>query len=176
MEIPFPHLAIGFGAADLDDLLMQFHQMAPWLQPTAVGETERDGRTLRTISLTSTSDTLTLFVVLTNAPGGSVAYGLSVDYSDAIGKLSKIAYSRTLPAGYQFNLGELTNTGTQVRNFSAGTLGVPVGGISFVVGTITFDKNAFSPGTFVITTVIVASDDILGGISVDERRERTRLR
>ena len=36
MDIPFPHLALAFGDPDITNLCMQFHQMAPWVQPTAV--------------------------------------------------------------------------------------------------------------------------------------------
>ena len=62
MEIPFPHLAIFLGSDDLDDLLMQFHQMAPWLQPTGVGEAARDQRMLRSIMLTSDFSALRILV------------------------------------------------------------------------------------------------------------------
>ena len=115
----------------------------------------------------SSSDTVTLYVVVTNPPGGSIGYGVSVDYSGALGKLSKIGYSRTLPAGYFFNLGVLTNTGTQVRNMSAAAFAAQPGGVSFVVGTITFHKGPFTVGTFVISPVIVSTDDFLdagGGV------------
>ena len=60
VDIPFPHLAMAFGESDIEDVYMQFHQMAPWIQPTAVGELERDGRTLKTIVMTSDFDELTL--------------------------------------------------------------------------------------------------------------------
>ena len=60
VDIPFPHLAMAFGETDIEDVYMQFHQMAPWIQPTAVGELERDGRTLKTIVMTSDFDELTI--------------------------------------------------------------------------------------------------------------------
>jgi thiol-disulfide isomerase/thioredoxin len=53
LDIPFPHLAIAFGEDDIGDLCMQFHQMAPWVQPTAVGTVTRDGRTLGELRMTS---------------------------------------------------------------------------------------------------------------------------
>jgi thiol-disulfide isomerase/thioredoxin len=56
VDIPFPHLAIAFGEDDIGDLCMQFHQMAPWVQPTAVDTVTRDERTLGRIRMTSDFD------------------------------------------------------------------------------------------------------------------------
>jgi thiol-disulfide isomerase/thioredoxin len=53
IEIPFPHLAIAFGEPDIGDLCMQLHQMAPWLQPTAVDTVTTDDRLLGRLMLTS---------------------------------------------------------------------------------------------------------------------------
>ena len=61
-EIPFPHMAIAFGERDREDLLMQFHQMAPWIQPTGLGEVVKDGRTFREILLTSDFDRMSILV------------------------------------------------------------------------------------------------------------------
>jgi thiol-disulfide isomerase/thioredoxin len=54
--VPFPHLAIAFGEEDIAEVCMQFHQAAPWVQPTGVDTVTRDGRTLRRIRLTSDFD------------------------------------------------------------------------------------------------------------------------
>jgi thiol-disulfide isomerase/thioredoxin len=93
MEVPFPHLAIAFGEERTDDLLMQFHQMAPWIQPTGVGQTVKDDRTLRTISLTSDFSDLSILVdpksklmdsVVLNITGGSfVQPGATLRYRHA---------------------------------------------------------------------------------------------
>ncbi|MHC4967808.1 MAG: TlpA family protein disulfide reductase [Planctomycetota bacterium] len=56
VDIPFPHLALAFGEDDIGDLCMQFHQMAPWVQPTAAGTVTRDGRTLGQLRMTSDFD------------------------------------------------------------------------------------------------------------------------
>jgi thiol-disulfide isomerase/thioredoxin len=56
VDIPFPHLAIAFGEDAIGDLCMQFHQMAPWVQPTAVDTATTDGRTLGRIRMTSDFD------------------------------------------------------------------------------------------------------------------------
>jgi thiol-disulfide isomerase/thioredoxin len=56
IEIPFPHLAIAFGEPDIGDLCMQFHQTAPWVQPTAVDTVTMDDRLLGRLKLTSDYD------------------------------------------------------------------------------------------------------------------------
>ncbi len=91
VDIPFPHLAMAFGETDIEDVYMQFHQMAPWIQPTAVGELERDGRTLKTIVMTSDFDELTIAydpdsmlidsVVLVVTGGSLVQPGAELTYS-----------------------------------------------------------------------------------------------
>ena len=60
VDIPFPHLAITLGEDEIDGLCMQFHQMAPWIQPTAVDTVTRDEKTLGRIRMTSDFDDLTL--------------------------------------------------------------------------------------------------------------------
>jgi len=60
VDLPFPHLALAFGEPQIEDVVMQFHQAAPWIQPTSVGRVERDGRTLNRIGMTSDFDDLTI--------------------------------------------------------------------------------------------------------------------
>jgi thiol-disulfide isomerase/thioredoxin len=60
VDIPFPHLAIAFGEKDIGELCMQFHQMAPWVQPTAVDTVEKEGKTLGRIRMTSDFDDMTV--------------------------------------------------------------------------------------------------------------------
>ncbi len=91
VAIPFPHLAMAFGETDIEDVYMQFHQMAPWIRPTAEGELERDGRTLKTIVMTSDFDELTIAydpetmlidtVVLVITAGTLVQPGAALTYS-----------------------------------------------------------------------------------------------
>jgi thiol-disulfide isomerase/thioredoxin len=59
-QIPFPELAIFLGEKEIADLCMQFHQMAPWIQPTGSGTVERDGRTFGSITLSSDWENLVL--------------------------------------------------------------------------------------------------------------------
>jgi len=105
VDIPFPHLAMAFGESDIEDVYMQFHQMAPWIQPTAVGELERDGRTLKTIIMTSDFDELTIAydpgtmlidsVVLTITGGSLVQPGAELTYRH---EFEYETYSEPLPA------------------------------------------------------------------------------
>ncbi|MHC4415436.1 MAG: TlpA family protein disulfide reductase [Planctomycetota bacterium] len=62
LSIPFPHLAVAFGEDDIESLCMQFHQMAPWARPTAVGTVTKEGKTLRQIRLTSDFDDMTVLI------------------------------------------------------------------------------------------------------------------
>ncbi len=59
-QIPFPELAIFLGEKDIGDLCMQFHQMAPWIQPTATGTVEREGRTLGQLTMSSDIENLVI--------------------------------------------------------------------------------------------------------------------
>jgi len=53
IDLPFPHLAIAFGEAGMDDLYMQFHSKAPWIVPTGVRQDMRDDVTVDIIEMTS---------------------------------------------------------------------------------------------------------------------------
>jgi thiol-disulfide isomerase/thioredoxin len=59
LDIPFPHLAMAWGEEEIEFLCMQFHQKAPWVQPTAVEDVVTgDGRNRRRIMLTSDYSTM----------------------------------------------------------------------------------------------------------------------
>ena len=62
LDIPFPHLALAFGEQDMESLWMQFHQKAPWIQPTGVTTVTKEDRTLRQIKMTSDFDDMTITV------------------------------------------------------------------------------------------------------------------
>ena len=53
IDIPYPHLALAFGADDVRELCMQFHPKAAWVVPTSVDDREIDGVAKRIITLTS---------------------------------------------------------------------------------------------------------------------------
>jgi hypothetical protein len=64
LDLPFPHLAIAFGEAEVDEFFcMQLHPKAPWARPTSVGEvTTDDGAVLRRIRMTSDHATVDIAV------------------------------------------------------------------------------------------------------------------
>ena len=61
-DMPFVTLAIGFGEPAAEDVVMQFHQMAPWIQPTKVNTEELEGKTLQHIALTSDNATVDVYI------------------------------------------------------------------------------------------------------------------
>jgi thiol-disulfide isomerase/thioredoxin len=61
-DMPFMMLAIGFGEPAAEDVVMQLHQMTPWIQPTKVGTEIVDGKSLQHIALTSDNATVDLYV------------------------------------------------------------------------------------------------------------------
>ncbi len=62
MDMPFPELAIMLGEDSIEDVVMQFHPKAPWLQPTAVAIEQKDGADVEHITLTSDFTRLDLFL------------------------------------------------------------------------------------------------------------------
>jgi len=116
----------------------------------------------------ASSASITLDVVLTAGAGGSNGGGVTVDYSAAGSKLSVVSFESS-PSDSIFTiiLGSTTDTGTQIRNINGAALPPYVGsglaaGASYLLGSVTFHKGA-GAGTFVITTVITATDDLLNG-------------
>jgi thiol-disulfide isomerase/thioredoxin len=105
MDIPFPHLAIAFGEDDVGDLCMQFHQMAPWVQPTAVDTVTRDERTLGRIRLTSDFDDMQVLydpdtllietIELKVTSGDLVQEGATLSYKH---RFKYVTHEKPLPA------------------------------------------------------------------------------
>jgi thiol-disulfide isomerase/thioredoxin len=91
IDLPFPELAIAFGEDGIDDLCMQFHPKAPWDKPTAVKDETVDGKTTRTITMSSEFDTMVITVdpdtklmksvVLTIKAGDQVQEGATLTYA-----------------------------------------------------------------------------------------------
>ncbi len=50
-DLPFPELAIMLGFDDTEDILMQFHQKEPFLQPTAVAIEQINGKEVKRLTL-----------------------------------------------------------------------------------------------------------------------------
>ena len=113
-----------------------------------------------TTSIASTSSIIILQVILTAGPNGSTGAVVSVDYSDALGKLVVFAFAST-PGG-QLPLAVETpiNTGLQIENinsfssppsFGTGLLADQSPGQSHQLGTVTFHTDVLVIGTLDIT-------------------------
>jgi hypothetical protein len=137
--------------------------------------TKRDcpqlGTTLTSVAVT---DNITLAVILTAGPGGSVGGALSVDYSDAIPELGVIGFqslTTAMPASYlPLSLGTTFDSGTFVGNITAGAvpwfgqgIGLPVGQSAYL-GTVSFHKDQLINGTSeIFPNADNAGDGILDG-------------
>ncbi len=62
MDLPFPELALMLGEESVEDVVMQFHPKAPWIQPTAVEMIENDGKSMQKLTLASEHDRLELLI------------------------------------------------------------------------------------------------------------------
>ena len=113
-----------------------------------------------TISNVNTSSAITLQVILTAGPAGSMGAGVSVDYSAALAKLTVLGYASTpseeldspLPLAFTTPF----NTGSRIKNINSvafPAIGVGTGlaaGQSHQLGTVTFHKAFFISGIFEI--------------------------
>lgn len=80
----------------------------------------RDGTT-DTLCGVPASSQLTLHVVLTAGPNGPMGAGISVDYSDAIGKAELIDFSSSPPDSvFGVNLGYTVDSNSTVHNINGG--------------------------------------------------------
>ena len=126
------------------------------------------------IAIAEGSD-ITLAVVLTAGPNGSVGGGVSVDYSDGLPKVSVNTFAQfitsiTLPSF----LGTTTDTGTFIDNINSAAstfnntgLGL-ASGQSAYLGTITFRKDVLINGTSdFIVGLEGPTDGILDGAAGD---------
>ncbi len=114
-----------------------------------------------TISSVALADDITLGVVLTAGPNGSMGGGVSVNYADALPKLDVVSFqsfTTTLPLPYlPLNLGSTSDRPPYIDNVNAAAvppLGLGIGlppGASAYLGTVTFRKAAEVAGTFEIS-------------------------
>jgi hypothetical protein len=115
------------------------------------------------------SSQITLHVVLTAGPSGSMGGGISVDYSDSIGKAELVDFSSSPPDSvFGLNLGQTTDSGSMVRNINGACfppleIGECLGaGESYLLGTLTFHKTVGAGGFEIIPLVDrTGSDDVL---------------
>jgi len=103
------------------------------------------------------SDNITLGVILTAGPNGSVGGGVSVNYGDALPKLGVVGFqslTTTLPLAYlPVNLGTTTDRSPYIDNINAAAappVGVGIGlppGASAYLGTVTFHEDVLISGS-----------------------------
>src|SRR5262249_21733876 len=62
VDIPFPELAIMLGEDDVDNVVMQLHSKAPWIQPTGVKSVDQNGASLEEIDFSSDFEQLKMIV------------------------------------------------------------------------------------------------------------------
>ncbi len=110
-----------------------------------------------TISGLAVTDSITLGVILTAGPGGSIGGGVSVNYGDALPKVGVTGFqslSTTKPFVYlPLQVGSTTNISPYIDNINAAAappLGNGIGlppGVTAYLGTVTFHKDVLINGT-----------------------------
>jgi len=150
-----------------------------------LGATIGDVTTGATTNVVTTSDSITLAVILTAGPLGSIGGGVSVDHQEMtaaqVGVTGFQSMTTTVPMFYlPSNVGFTTDDGGLILNInSAGGLilninsaaapsfGVGIGlpsGASAYLGTVTFHKDVNTNGTFETAVgTFGGTDDILDG-------------
>jgi len=110
-----------------------------------------------TLTDPAVTDEITLAVILTAGANDSLGAALSVDYSDALPKLSVTTFqslSTTVPFFYlPLVLGTTFDSGTYIGNVTAGAapaitqgIGLPAGATAYL-GTVSFHKDQIINGT-----------------------------
>lgn len=126
-----------------------------------------------TMSNVAVSDNITLLVLLTAGPGGSIGAGVSVDYTPmqiglTVDRFRRFNTKPTLPSA----LGSISDQPPFIDNINAAAspatgagIGLPAGGSAYL-GTISWIKNLVVNGTFEIkvgTNGPGGTDDVLDG-------------
>ena len=127
-----------------------------------------------TLSSVNVTDNITLAVILTAGPAGSIAADLSIDYSDALPKLSVAGFqsmTTTVPMYYlPLALTTPTDSGTYIANLGSASaptiangIGLPAG-VSAYLGTVSFHKDQIINGTSeIFPNVDNPGNDVLDG-------------
>ncbi len=113
-----------------------------------------------TISSVFVTDNITLGVILTAGPNGSIGAGVSVNYGDAIPKLGVVDFrslATTQPFVYlPLQIGATTDRSPYIDNINAAAapplgngIGLPPGASAYL-GTVTFHKDIVVNGSFEI--------------------------
>jgi len=129
-----------------------------------------------TISSVAATDSLTLGVILTAGPNGTIGGGVSVDYNDAIPKLSVTGFQSLVTTKPQFflpgSIGTTSDTMGFIDNINAACcgplagIGLPAGGTAYL-GTVTFHKDQLQNGTFEIAVGVNGPGNTDGLLSLD---------
>ena len=122
-----------------------------------------------TISGLAISDSITLDIVITAGPLGSNGGSVSIDYSAVVGTLSVTGYSNTLDGFWAFSPGGLpTDPGDDIiHRVNAGSICGAIGSCladteSARIGTVTFQVDALTAGTFEILVGLFDGTDGIG--------------
>ena len=126
------------------------------------------------ISAVATSSAITLQVILTAGPNGSIGAGVGVDYSAALGTLSVLGFASTPSEGADsplpLSFSRTTDTGSRVETINSLALSPPFfgtglsAGQSHQLGTVTFHKAFFISGIFEIQSDVDSPiDGVLDG-------------
>ncbi|MCI0631445.1 MAG: TlpA family protein disulfide reductase [Phycisphaerales bacterium] len=62
VDMPFPELAIELGEESIDEVLMQLHPRAPYVQPTSVALEEKEGKQVQRLKLASEHETIDMVI------------------------------------------------------------------------------------------------------------------
>jgi hypothetical protein len=131
-----------------------------------------------TLSSVAVTDNITLAVILTAGPNGTLGGGVSVDYSDAIPVLSVSGFramTTTVPSFHlPLQFGSASDTGVVIGNINAAAapilnlgIGLPAGNTAYL-GTVSFHKDTLVNGTFEIAVDTGGKDDgVLDGLGTD---------
>jgi hypothetical protein len=131
-----------------------------------------------TISSVGTTDDITLAVILTAGPLGSIGGSVSVDYSDAQPKLGVTTFqsmTTTVPSAWlPLFLGETTDLGGAIDGINAGAapsvgagIGLPPGQTAYL-GTVSFHKDVLVNGTHdIILGAFGTKDGVADGVGND---------
>ncbi len=114
-----------------------------------------------------TSSNITLNVVLTAGPLGSLGGGMSIDYTALVGDFSVVSFQSFQGGLLPFPLGSTTDSGTQINNFNASSFGPGLAaGASYLLGSVVFHATTGAPGSFQVTSgAFVGTDAVLDGFA-----------
>lgn len=112
-----------------------------------------------------TSSNIVLNVVLTAGALGSLGGGMSIDYTALAGDFTVVTFQSFQGGLLPVGLGSTTDSGTQINNFNASSLGPGLAaGASYLLGTVTFHATTGTPGSFQIDSgAFFGTDDIIAG-------------